>query len=214
MVGGLILKKALQDKNINKVISISRKTTGIKNSKLEEIIHNNFLDYTYIENIFFNIDIAYFCIGVYTGNVSKEKLYEITVDYLKTFANTVKKYSPDATFIFLSGMGADRTLKSKITFANDKGIAENYLLSENFKELYIFRPGYIYSTIPRIEPNISYKIYKFLYPLMKIIMPNNVITSEKLSYVMLHIGINKFKQDTLENKEILDYLNLHKKTYK
>ncbi len=203
MIGGLILKKALQNENVEKVISISRKVSGIRDIKLIEIIHDNYLDYTQVESNFSDITIAFFCIGVYTGLVSREKFREITVDYAKAFADTLKKNSSDASLVFLSGMGADRSEKSKMIFAIDKGIAENYLLSKGFKNLYIFRPGYIYPVVPRIEPNILYKIYRFLYPILNILLPSTSITSEQLAGAMLAVGINGCDHVTLENKDIL-----------
>jgi uncharacterized protein YbjT (DUF2867 family) len=140
MIGGLVLQECLNNSEIGKVISISRKKTGVKHQKLVEIIHQDFLDYTTIKEYFENIDVAYFCIGVYTGAVSRNEFRRITVDYTKIFADTLKNKSPEATFCFLSGAGADQKEKSRMMFAKDKGIAENYLIKQNFGDLYIFRP--------------------------------------------------------------------------
>ncbi len=203
MVGGLVLKECLNNENIEKVISISRKPTGIQHDKLIEVIHFNFLDFTGKEDHFKNIDIAYFCIGVYTGAVSKEKFKTITVDYTKVFADLLKDKSPQARFCFLSGMGADQTEKSKMMFARDKGIAENYLIKKEFYGLHIFRPGYIYPVTPRKEPNFTYKLSRKLYPLLKILMPNGVITSEHLAKSMFKTGLHGNDQQILENKSIL-----------
>ncbi|MDF1549301.1 MAG: NAD-dependent epimerase/dehydratase family protein, partial [Bacteroidales bacterium] len=67
MTGGLVLQECLYNSEIGKIISISRKSTGLKHAKLHEIIHHDFNNYSSIAEYFENADIAYFCIGVYTG---------------------------------------------------------------------------------------------------------------------------------------------------
>ncbi len=202
MIGGLILQECLQSEDIDKVVVISRRKTGVKHEKLQEIIHGDFLDFSSIEQYFKNIDVAYFCIGVYTGAVSRSKFREITVSYTKTFADTLKINSPDSAFCFLSGAGADRKEKSRMMFAKDKGIAENYLIQKDFESLHIFRPAYIYPVTPRKEPNFTYKLSRKLYPLLKRIMPNGVIPSVDLAKAMFQIGLNRHSKVILENKDI------------
>ena len=203
MIGGLILEEALKSDEVAQVISISRRPSKISHTKLKEVIHDQFLDYLAIKHLFSNIDSAFFCIGVYTGSVTQEELKKVTIDYVFAFADMLKECSPNATCVFLSGMGADRSEKSKISFVRYKGIAENYLLSKNFKELYIFRPGYIYPITPRTEPNVSYTLYRFFYPLLNIFVPSVSVTSEHLAKAMFHAGMKGYDKDTLENKDIL-----------
>ncbi|MCV6607984.1 MAG: NAD(P)H-binding protein [Campylobacterales bacterium] len=205
MVGGIILKEALENEEFEKVVSISRRPSGCKNEKLEEIIHDDYLDYSEIEDCFKDIDVGYFCIGVYTGAVKREEFRKITVDFTKVFADILKKNSPDASFIFLSGQGADRSEKSKMMFAKDKGIGENYLINKNFKSLAIFRPGYIYPVIPREEPNFSYKIFRKIYPFLNLVVPNASVASEHLAKVMIEVGLRGDEKETFENRDIREY---------
>lgn len=207
MIGGLILQACLNSEDIGNVTVISRASTGITHDKLIEVIHSDFTDFSTIESHFQNQDIVYFCLGVYTGAVDRDTFRTITVDYTKAFADTIKKQSPLASICFLSGMGADQTEKSRMMFAKDKGIAENYLISQNFKQLNIFRPGYIYPVIPRKEPNISYKIMRFLYPVYKWIFPNGVITSTELARAMFISGIKETQSTVLENRSIKDIVD-------
>jgi nucleoside-diphosphate-sugar epimerase len=202
MVGGLVLQECLHNPDIHKVTIIVRRSTGIANTKLMEVIHNDFTDYASIEEHFKNQDIAYYCIGVYTGTVSRDEFRKITVDYTKAFAEVLKKHSPGATFCFLSGEGADQTETSRVTFAKDKGIAENFLIGQNFGQTYIFRPAYIYPSTPRREPDVSYRIMRALYPIFKTIYPNGVITSDDLARAMLITGLNGGNKTIIENRNI------------
>lgn len=202
MIGSLVLHNALLSDQIGQVVTINRRITGQSHPKLEEIVHDNFTNYDGIAPQFEGVDIAYYCIGVYTGQVAKDKFREITFDYTKAFAETLKKHSPNASFCFLSGQGADQTEKSRMMFAGDKGAAENFIISLKFPQTYIFRPGYIYPSIKRKEPNATYNIMRFIYPLFKVIYPNGVITSIDLARVIFDIGLRGGDRVVYENKDI------------
>jgi uncharacterized protein YbjT (DUF2867 family) len=204
MVGGLVMQEALNNPVVGEVSIIVRKSLGIKHDKLVEVVHSNFMDYVAIEEHFKNHDAACYCIGVYTGAVNREKFREITIDYTKAFADVLLKNSPEVKLCFLSGAGADREERSRMPFAKDKGIAENYLLKKQHDQTYIFRPGYIYPVTPRKEPNASYKVSRFLYPALKRIMPAKVVTSEVLAKAMLFTALYGNMKNTLENPDILN----------
>lgn len=202
MVGGIILQQCLADPEIEKITSIVRKASGLHHAKLEEIIHSDFSDYRDIEHHFKNQDVAYFCIGVYTGQVPDQDFKRITVDFTKAFADVLKANSPQVTFCFLSGQGADQKEKSRVSFARYKGMAENYLISKKFNGLHIFRPAYIYPVKKRKEPNFSYRLFRWLYPLVKSINSKWVITSEQLAQSMFRAGISGTDKVILENEDI------------
>jgi len=207
MVGGIVLKQCLESNEIKEVISISRRSTGIQHPKLKEVIHKDFNNYEGQEAVFQNVDVAYFCIGVYTGTVADDVFKEITVDYTKSFADKLKAHSPTAKFSFLSGSGADPKEKSRVSFAKYKGMAENYLIAQNFGELYIFRPGYIYPVEKRKEPNAMYRVSRSLYPLLKLFGKNASIKSTELGEAMYLAGVKGANQSIFENKEILNFLD-------
>jgi uncharacterized protein YbjT (DUF2867 family) len=128
MVGKLVLINCLNSNKITEVVSLVRNPTGQKHIKLNEIITTNFEDYSAQENLFKDINIAFFCLGVYTGQVADDLFKKITVNYPFEFAKTLEKNSPKATICLLSGAGADRTEKSKTLYALYKGMAENKIV--------------------------------------------------------------------------------------
>jgi uncharacterized protein YbjT (DUF2867 family) len=202
MVGRIVLRECLNAPEIERVTSISRKPSGIRHTKLVEVIHHDFLNYAAIEKHFKDQDIAYFCIGVYTGTVPDDLFRIITVDYTKVFADALIRNSPGTTFCFLSGEGADRKEKSRMSFARYKGMAENYLISKGFVHLYLFRPSYIYPVQRRHEPNLVYRILRMMYPVLKLIFPGSAISSEQLGHAMFSAGISGADKMTLENQDI------------
>lgn len=202
MIGKLILAHCLADDEVVFVTSITRKSLGIVHSKLREVIHNDFQDYSGIEQQMKNHHICFYCIGVYTGQVPDKEFKKITVDFTKAFADALKRNSDHITFCFLSGAGADTSEKSSLIFAREKGIAENYLLKVGFEKTFIFRPGYIYPVTRRLEPNFAYKIMRFLYKPVSVIYPNIGITSTNLAFKMFKIGMNGGNKNIYENKDL------------
>jgi nucleoside-diphosphate-sugar epimerase len=204
MIGNLILQICLKRDDVAKVTSITRKALGIYHPKLVEILHDDFLDFSRIENYIKHQDVCFYCIGVYTGKVPTESFKKITVAYTEIFANTLRRNNEETSFCFLSGQGADGSEKSKLLFAREKGIAENILLKLKFKSTHIFRPGYIYPNEPRVEPNLMYQLMRLLYKPVKFIYPNIGVASQKLAATMVEAGMNGGKV-IFDNRDIRSY---------
>ena len=205
MVGALVLNHCLNSAKISEVISLVRRPSGLEHHKLTEIVVHNFEDYSAHHSLFRDIKIAFFCIGVYTGQVPDTQFKKITVDYAVKFATALRKNSPEVTLCLLSGAGADRTEKSRTAFARYKGMAENQIQALSI-DFYAFRPGYIYPVTPRKEPNIMYRISRALYPLIRLFGKNASITSTDLASAMFNIAVNGAEKRILENKEILEHV--------
>ncbi|MGD1945944.1 MAG: NAD(P)H-binding protein [Croceivirga sp.] len=203
MIGSLVLEQCLSSSEIGQVTSLVRKKSNREHSKLHEVVIENFTDYSKRTDLFENIDIAFFCIGVYTSQVPDKKFKEITVDYAVVFAEAVKQGNRNATFCLLSGAGADRTEKSRTSFAKYKGMAENQISILGL-QFYTFRPAYIYPVTPRKEPNVMYRISRALYPLIRIMGSNGSITSTELAQAMFNVGLKGAPTEILENKTILE----------
>lgn len=211
MIGQLVLDQCLLSPGVSKVISLVRKKSLISHSKLVEIEVADFKDYTPCSDAFEGINAAFFCIGTYSGQVAKPLFKEITVDFALRFAEILKSESPNTSLCLLSGAGADRTEKSRATFARFKGMVEN-AISQLGLEFYAFRPGYIYPVRPRKEPSVMYQILRWLYPLLNRLSPASNITSQQLALAMVNVGLNGAKTEILENKQILDYVIADPKT--
>jgi len=206
MMGQLLFQLCLQSPEIETLTSIVRKEGSIKHPKLIEIIHSDFLDFTSIQSAFEDQDVCFFCLGVYTGQVSPAEFHTITVDYTRAFAEMLRRKSKKTSFVFLSGQGADSSEKSPVMFAKEKGIAENILICLSFDKLCIVRPGYIYPSSPRKEPNLSYVIFKFLYKyLARFVYSNIGLTSENLASAMFFAGLKGAHKLILENKDLRSF---------
>jgi uncharacterized protein YbjT (DUF2867 family) len=205
MVGGYALRYALQNPRVGRVTSIGRKALGISRPKLTEVVHRDFADCSALADTLSGQDGAVFCLGAYTGAVSDAELRTITVGYTVEFARVLHGSSPSATFSFLSGSGADPTGRSRIPFARFKGEAENALLAPGFPHVYIFRPAYIYPVEPRKEPTFSYRLLRAIYPVFRLLLPNQVIPADDLARAMVDVTLRQTKEtgsEVLENRDI------------
>ncbi len=231
MVGGLVLREALGDKTIDKVILISRRKLSEKElssagqedeSRLEQLIIKDFKNHLEVEKplkgITGDITSVYFCLGAYTGSVPDKLFKEITFDYVVALVDALKRNGGKSggnncglnkiNFCLLSGAGADQSEKSKMSFARYKGQAENFLLAQGFKSLTIFRPGYIYPVKKRKEPNVFYAlsrvIYQLIYPLVFLL--NKIgngfsITSVELAKAMFVAGLYGIEANNQESSQ-------------
>ena len=205
MVGGYALRYALEHPAVSRVTAIGRRKLGISHPKLHEVVHQDFADCSALAEPLSSQDAAVYCIGAYTGVVPDAVLRKITVDYTVEFARVLRGGSPEAAFSFLSGSGADPTGRSRVAFARYKGEAEKALLAVGFPCTYIFRPAYIYPVEPRKEPNFGYRLLRGIYPVFRVLFPNQVVPADDLAHAMVDVAVRGRGQRggvVLENRDI------------
>jgi uncharacterized protein YbjT (DUF2867 family) len=205
MVGGYALRYALAHPPVSRVTAIGRRKLGISHPKLHEVVHQDFADCSALAEPLSSQDAAVYCIGAYTGVVPDAVLRKITVDYTIEFARVLRGGSPDAAFSFLSGSGADPTGRSRVAFARYKGEAEKALLGVGFPCTYIFRPAYIYPVEPRKEPNFGYRLLRGIYPVFRVLFPNQAVPADDLAHAMVDVAVRGRGERggvVLENRDI------------
>jgi len=205
MVGGYALRYALADPAVGRVTSIGRKTLGISNAKLTGVVHRDFGDCSALADVLKSQDASVFCLGTYTGTVPDAEMRRITVDYTVEFGRVFHSSSPQAQFSFLSGKGADPTGRSRIAFARYKGAAENALTKSGFSHVFLFRPSYIYPVEPRKEPNLGYRLLRSVYPVFRVLFPNESVRADDLGRAMVDVVTHGTEQrgvSVLENQDI------------
>ena len=205
MVGGYALRYALENPAVASVTAIVRRKLGISHPKLKEVLHQDFADCSALAEPLSGQHAAIFCLGTYTRAVSDAELRTITVNYTVEFARVFRTSSPEAAFSFLSGSGADPTGRSRLAFARYKGEAEKALLAAGFSQVYIFRPAYIYPVEPRKEPNFTYRLMRTIYPVFRMLFPNQVIRADDLAAAMVDVVVRETAERpslVLENRDI------------
>jgi hypothetical protein len=113
------------------------------------------------------------------------------------------KVNPNMTFCYISGSGTDSTEKGRLAWARTKGKTENDLIKLPFKGVYNFRPSYLHPT-PGMKNTLSYyKYLSWLYPVLKLVMPNSLSTLAELGQAMINASAKGYEKQVLEVKDIL-----------
>ncbi len=202
MVGEGVLHECLQHPDVESVLVIGRKTCRLKHSKLRELLHNDFFDYTSIENQLTGFNACFFCLGVSSLGMNEKDYYRITYDLTMQAAETLSKLNPVMIFCYISGAGTDSTEQGRLRWARIKGRSENQLLRLPFKAAYMFRPGFIKPTTGLKNAYIFSKILGWFYPLWKILVPKYVCTMEDLGLAMINAARIGYSKQVLENIDI------------
>lgn len=205
MVGEGVLHECLQHPDVEKVLVINRKSCGVTNDKLIEVIHTDFLDLTPVENHLSGYNACFFCLGVSSFNM-KEDLYRLlTYDLTLSMAKKLLSLNRDLTFCYISGAGTDSSENGRQMWARVKGKTENDLMGLPFKKAYMFRPGYLQPTKGLKNHQIFYSIIGFLYPLFKTIFPKYVSTLKELGRAMIHITSSQPDNQIIEVTDIVKW---------
>ncbi|MFH1005985.1 MAG: NAD-dependent epimerase/dehydratase family protein [Candidatus Latescibacterota bacterium] len=202
MVGSEVLRQAILDNDIVEITVITRKPLDIVHPKVKTHIHQDFLNYSNLTDVFRKQDACVWCLGISQNAVSKEEYIAITYDYTLAAAKEMLQANPLINFLFLSGEGADSAEKSKFLFGRIKGKTENELLKLPFKKLYIARPGGIIPSHKRSNNSIYLKIQNQIIRTLGFFVPSMVITSTELAKVLLHVAKNSASTSILTHKEI------------
>ena len=202
MVGEGVLHECLHHPDIEQVLIINRKPTGVSHPKLKEIIHENFFDLTPIKHELMGYDACYFCLGVSSVGMKEPAYTRLTYELTMYFAREVSILNFDMVFCYVSGVNTDSTEKGRIMWARIKGKTENQLMQLPFKKAYLFRPGYMHPT-PGLKNTLKYyKYLSWLYPILKITNKNMVSTLAELGQAMINVTKYGYPHHHIEVKDI------------
>jgi hypothetical protein len=206
MVGKGVLLECLEHPDVESVLVINRRSLEIDHPKLKEIVHQNFFDLSTIEEELAGYNACYFCLGVSAMGMAEVKYTHLTYEMTTGFAETVSRLNDEMVFCYVSGMGTDSSEKGRQMWARVKGKTENDLQKMNFRDVYLFRPGYIqpYKGIKSKSSWYSglYIIFKPLYPILKALFPKAVTTTINVGKAMINATALGYDKKHLENVDI------------
>jgi uncharacterized protein YbjT (DUF2867 family) len=204
MVGQGVLRECLHDDGIQQVLAVGRSSTGQKHPKLSELEINDFMDITPWEETLTGFDACFFCLGVSSVGMSEDEYRKISYHYTLSIAQTLVKWNPDMTFIYVSGTGSDSSEKGRVMWARVKGKTENDLLKLPFRAAYMFRPGVI---LPLHGVKSKTKLYRVMYECLRPFYPvlrrlKTVTTTEQVGISMIQVTKFGYANHFLENRDI------------
>jgi uncharacterized protein YbjT (DUF2867 family) len=206
MVGQGVLRECLLDPDVESVVSIGRGSAGLQDPKLRELLHNNFLDFSAIEDQLSGFDACFFCLGVSSVGLNEEQYERITYGFTLAAARVLARLNPNMTFIYVSGMGTDSSEHGRSMWARVKGKTENELLRLPFRAAYMFRPGVIVplhgvKSKTKLD-SVFYVLLGPLLPMLNALFPKYVTTTEQIGRAMLKVVKHGWPKPVLETADI------------
>jgi uncharacterized protein YbjT (DUF2867 family) len=210
MVGQGALQEGLLDPEIDSVVSVVRAPSGRQHQKLRELVHQDFLDFSAIENELTGVAACLFCLGVTSAATSEEAYSRVTYEFTMAAAQTLLRMNPGMTFVFVSGTGADSRERGSTMSARVKGKTENALFAMPFRAVYVFRPAMI-QPLGGIEPKTaSYRIsYKLMAPFLSVARrcwPQYISTTQELGRALLASAKRGTEKRVIESRQIREVL--------
>jgi uncharacterized protein YbjT (DUF2867 family) len=207
MVGKGALLECLDSPAVDRVLVVGRSSCGVTHTKLDEVLHRDFGDYSAIGDRLSGFDACFFCLGVSSVGMSEADYRHVSYDFTIAAAEALLARNSALTFIYVSGTGTDSTEKGGIMWARVKGATENKLLSMPFKAAYMFRPGIIQAkrgVAPKgTGARLLYAVLgPPLIPLLKLVAPNSITTTERVGRAMIRAVTQGYEKKHLENADI------------
>ena len=206
MVGQGVLRECLLNPEVHSVLSIGRSATGQQQTKLRELVHRDFLDFSGIEAELSGFDACFFCMGVSSAGMKEPDYRRVTYDFTMAAARVLARLNPNMTFIYVSGTGTDTSERGRAMGARVKGETENALLRLPFKAAYMFRPGLI---VPLDGIQSKTRIYRLFYaltgpllPILQKAFPQYIATTREVGRAMIHVARLGAPKTILENSDL------------
>ena len=202
MVGEGVLLTTLAHENTESVLVVGRRPCNVTHDKLKGVVHNDFFNYSAIEEHLAGYNACFFCLGVSSLGMNERDYERVTYDLTLQAAATLSRLNPDMTFCYVSGTGTDSTEKGRIMWARVKGRTENHLMKLPFKAVYLFRPGLMKPVKGQRNVKSLFKAAAWLYPVFKVLAPKHVCTLEDLGRAMIRTVEVGYPKPILENADI------------
>lgn len=203
MVGEGVLHECLQHADVERVLVVGRKPSGVTHPKISEIVHADLYDLTPVEDRLSGYNACFFCLGTTSVGKSEAEYYAVTYTLTLHVAGILSRHNPDMTFCYISGAGTDSSENGRLMWARIKGKTENDLMQLPFKRVYNFRPGYIQPTKGLRNTLSFYRYIAWLYPVFKLLFPKHVSTLRELAMAMINAALTGYEKAVLEVPDIL-----------
>lgn len=203
MVGEGVLHECILHPDVEEILILTRKPSGVNHPKVKELVHPDFYDLSPIADQLKNYNACFFCLGVSSVGMNEADYTKVTYILTLHVAQVLSKHNPEMTFCYISGAATDSTEKGKMMWARVKGKTENDLRKLSFKQVYLFRPGYMNPTKGLKNTLKYYKYISWLYPFLRLVFPSGVSTLKELGLAMINSALLGYEKPVLEVKDIV-----------
>jgi uncharacterized protein YbjT (DUF2867 family) len=202
MVGKGVLRQCLLDPDVESVLSIGRKPSGVSHARLHNLVRADMFDFNLNAGELNGYDTCFFCLGVSSVSMSEAQYSHLTYDLTMGWAHALARENPAMRFLYVSGMGTG----GKAMWARVKGRTENDLLA-------LF-PAAIMIRLGALRPmhgerskapggGVLLTVLSPIWPILQRLWPNGVITTEELGRAMILAARNSAPKRVLESADLV-----------
>lgn len=202
MVGSGTLREVLSDPEISDVLSVGRRSCGIKHPKLRELLLPDLFDLSAAEKDLTGWDGCIWAVGISSIGKDEASYAKVTEQLTLLWARALLKLNPNMSFAYCSAQGAG----GRSMWARVRQRVEGELKSMNFRHAGVVRPGFIQPG-PGIKSGV--KIYQAaivlispLFPFLVNVFPQFTTTSQRLGRAMIRIVQGRADRFILESTDI------------
>jgi uncharacterized protein YbjT (DUF2867 family) len=194
MVGQAVLLACLDDPSVERIVLVLRSEVPQRDERIVQIVHDDFDDFSSLAGQLGGLDACLFCLGVTSVGKKEPEYRRITYDITIAAARVLAEVNPGMVFEYVSGSGTDSTERGRVMWARVKGATENALIAMDLRA-YGIRPGFILplrgiETKTRLYRAV-YRVTGWLYPVLKRVAPDRVLTSDEIGRGMIAIAARR-----------------------
>jgi uncharacterized protein YbjT (DUF2867 family) len=202
MVGKGVLRQCLLDPDVDSVLSIGRKPSGVSHPKLRDVVRADMFDFSVNAGELQAYDTCFFCLGVSSVRMSEAEYTHLTYDLTMGWANALARENPDMRFLYVSGVGTG----GRAMWARVKGRTE--------KDLLALFPAAIMIRLGALRPmhgerskapggGVLLAVLSPIWSILQWLWPNGVITTEELGRAMILAARRGGPKRVLESADLV-----------
>jgi uncharacterized protein YbjT (DUF2867 family) len=201
VVGDAIVREALQDRRIERIVAVSRRPLKHAGGTLQTVIHQDFSNFAPLAALLANVDVVLCALGISWYQAEGEAQYrKITHDYVLACARTASVANPAVRFCFVSGQGTSAT--SSQAWARIKAETEKDLEATFGSRLTVFRPGYVHPVYGRETPYWGDAVMRPFMP-FRSFMARWITDSRQVAQAILYAATGGSVRSPADNREII-----------
>lgn len=128
MVGAGALREALAAPEVEAVLSIGRRPTGVVHPKLRELLLPDLFDIASVEDQLVGWDACIWAVGVSSVGLDETRYAKVTEEMTLLWARTLLRINPDFSFCYCSAAGAGGRRLGRAMLRVVEGRADRFIL--------------------------------------------------------------------------------------
>jgi uncharacterized protein YbjT (DUF2867 family) len=203
MVGEGVVHECALHPAIEEILVLTRRPAGYTHPKVRELVHADLFHLQPVETQLKGYQACFFCLGVSSVGMKEKHYTRVTYDLTLHVAGILSAQNTDMTFCYVSGAGTDSSEKGRSMWARVKGRTENALCRLPFRQVYLFRPGYMQPTRGLKNALGFYRYLSWMYPFLRRVFPSSASTLKELGLAMINSALLGYPRQILGVKDIV-----------